>query len=239
MTKPTISVIIPVYNEERTIASIVEVVRTWPQDREIIVVNDEATTDGTIAAIKHFGRSITVITNKKNRGRGDAIAEGIAHAHGDILVLLEGDITNLTHRDLDSLVSPFFKGKAEMVIGVPRYWRAGSFEPFNDVSGTRVVLRKNVRGHLVHIRKKGYGVEVYLNKIHARKRVVNVRLPHVFVFNKFEKQLVPDAARAYIREARELFGEIIRQNARELSPQARRVMRGVYRYLKVALDYFQ
>lgn len=238
MREQTISVIIPVYNEERTIASIVEVVRTWPEKPEIIVVNDEGTTDGTIDAIKHFGASLTVITNKKNRGRGDAIAEGIAHSHGDIIVLLEGDITNLTHRDLDSLVLPMLKGKAEMVIGVPRYWRAGSFEPFNDVSGTRVVLRKNVGEHLGHIRKKGYGVEVYLNKMHERKRVVRVRLSHVFVFSKFEKQLVPDAVRAYIREARELFGEIIHQNAREFSPQAIRVMRGVQQYLKTALDYF-
>lgn len=239
MRNDSISVIIPVFNEERTIAGIVETVRTWGKAGEIVVVNDEATTDGTTSALKHFGKAVTVVTNKKNRGRGDAIAEGIKYASGEVLLLLEGDITNLTHRDLDCLVAPILAGLAQMVIGVPRYWRAGTFEPFNDISGTRVVLRANVLPHLGLIRRKGYGVEAYLNKLHSGKKVVSVRLPHVFVFNKFEKQTVPEAVHVYIREAGELFGEIIRQNAQEIPPQSRRVLRGVQRYLKSALDYFQ
>ncbi len=61
-----ISVIIPVYNEERTISSIVEIVRTWGKASEIIVVND-GSTDKTDAALKQFSRTIKLLSYKNNR----------------------------------------------------------------------------------------------------------------------------------------------------------------------------
>lgn len=235
---PRISVIMPILNEGRTIASLIEILRTWGRAAEIIVVDDEATTDDTSRVLTRFGSTITAVTNRKGNGKGDAVALGIEHAEHEIILLIDGDITSLTHADLNELIEPVATRRADMAIGVLRYWRAGSYEPFNDISGTRVLLRTNVIGHLSDIQKSGYGVEILFNDLHKHKRVVYVRLPYVYVLNKFEKQTVPEAIRSYIRESRELVAESIRRTG-ELPPQMKPVLRGVQRYLKRALDYLQ
>lgn len=228
----------PILNEGRTIASIIEILRTWGRTTEIIVVDDEATTDDTSRVLKRFGSTITAVTNRKGNGKGDAVAAGLAKATGEVILLIDGDITSLTHNDLNTLVRPVVTGTADMAIGVLRYWRAGSYEPFNGISGTRVLRRATVISHLSDIQKSGYGVEVLFNDLHTHKRVVHVRLPYVYVLNKFEKQTVPEAIRAYIRESRELIAESIRRTG-ELPPQMKPVLQGVQHYLKRALDYLQ
>lgn len=238
MQQPTISVIMPVLNEGRTIASLLEIIRTWGRATQIIVVVDEATTDETQAILKRFGKAILSLRNSKGRGKGDAIATGIARATGEVLLLIDGDITSLMHRDLTELVEPVITRKAEMAIGVLKYWKAGSYEPFNGISGTRALLRSTVVNHIAAMRTTGYGVELFLNDLHKQKRVVYVRLPYVYVLNKFEKQTVPEAIRSYIRESRELIAESIRRTG-ELQPQVKQVLLGVQRYLKRALDSLQ
>ncbi len=229
--------IIPVYNEERTVPSIVEIVRGWGKAKEIAVV-DDGSTDGSVKALRHFRKPVRIIS-QKNKGQGAAIATGIDHTDGDVLLFIDGDLTALTYKDLDALVSPVLNGKADMAIGALHYSQVAGFEPFNEVSGTRVVLRKNIIRHIRAIRKSAYGVTVTFNMIHKNKRVVYVRLPHVFVLGKFDKQAVPEAVRAYIIEASELLGEAVRQQAKEIPPQVASMIRGITRYLKSALDYFQ
>lgn len=235
----TISVIIPVYNEERTISSIVEIVKTWGKALEIIVVND-GSTDKTEGALKQFSNSIIVVSRPENKGKGYSMAEGIRATRGELLMFLDGDVVGLTHKDLDTMVRPIVTKKADMVIGVARFWHMGSFEPYNDLSGERVILRKNVVKYLRGMKDVGYGIELFLNDIHKNKRVVSVRLPHVFIIGKMEKQSMPDAARMYVKEARELVAQLIRQQASDLAgPQATRVFRVAQSYIKQALDYLQ
>ncbi len=240
--KATIAVIIPVYNEERTISSILEIVRSWGRASEIIVVND-GSTDKTLSAVRQFTNGVTILTQKQNYGKGHALALGIAAATAEILVFLDGDIVGIAYRDLDRMVESVARGKASMVIGVARFWttkvQAVAIEPFNDLSGERVVLRKNLLPHLGRIRTSGYGVETLINDLHKGKHVVSVRLPHVYILGKFEKQTVPDAMRTYIKEAGEILGQAIRQQTGEVTPQVRRVYRLVEGYLKQALTYFQ
>jgi len=237
MNTPTISVIIPALNEVRTICSVIEIVRTWEKTLEIIVVNDEATTDDTLAALKRYKGMITILINKKNKGKGDALATGIAKATGDILLFIDADLMSLTHFDLDKLVSPLLTGKAAMATAILKYWKAGSFEPFSEISGTRALYRNIVSSHLKSIKTSGYGVELLFNELHKRKKIVYVRLPHVYVVNKFEKQNIPDALLVYIKEAKELVTEMLRQQRDAISPQAVRVFRGVQNYLKKSLEY--
>lgn len=232
------SVIVPIFNEGRTIASVIEIIRTWGGAREIIVVDDEATRDDTQKILERFGDGITVLKNRRGRGKGDAVATGIKRAAGELLLLIDGDITSLTHNDLEMLVEPVVCGRADMAIGVLRYWRAGGYEPFSDISGTRVLRKTNVASHLSDIQKSGYGVEILFNDLHKDKRIEYVRLPYVFVLNKFEKQVLPDAIGTYLREARELIAETIRRTG-DLPPQMKPVLRGVQDYLKRALDYLQ
>ncbi len=87
MTK--LSVIIPVYNEERTISELISRVKSVKLDKEIIAV-DDGSTDAT-AGILDATDGITVV-HKKNGGKGSAILEGIKAVTGDVVVIQDADL---------------------------------------------------------------------------------------------------------------------------------------------------
>lgn len=84
-----ISVVIPAYNEEEVIASVVEqVAEKVPGPKEIFVV-DDGSSDGTAAAAERAGAR--VIRFPYNKGNGAAVKAGIRAASGQVVVLMDGD----------------------------------------------------------------------------------------------------------------------------------------------------
>lgn len=235
---PTLSVIIPILNEERTIGSIIEIIRSWGKASEIIVV-DDGSTDKSLAALVQFKKFVRIISYGVNRGKGYALYRGIIESHGDLIMFFDGDVVGVTHKDLDAMLRPMVSERADMVLGVARFWGAGSFEPFNDITGQRIVWRKNILAIAEKMKTVGYGVELYLNELHKDKRVVSVRLPHVFILGKLEKQNIPDAMLSYVGEAKELIAQFIVGQAKDITPQTKRVLRTLQKYLVSALDFFQ
>ena len=235
--KPTISVIIPVYNEERTISSIVELFRTWGKALEIIIV-DDGSQDKTVRALAQFGKSITLISYKKNRGKGYAMYTGIRKSSGEILFFFDGDVVGATHKDFDAIVEPVLKDRADMVLGAARFWSVGSFEPFNDVTGLRVVRRSIVFPIIATMKNVGYGVELLLNDLHKKKRVSTVKLEHVYILGKMAKQNVPDALISYVLEAKDLVSQVVVHQATELPPTTMRLLRSLQKHLVRLIDYF-
>lgn len=90
--KPYLSVVIPVYNEDQVIGSLLESVRqaldAYGQSYEVLVVND-GSTDDTAKAIAKAG--VRVVTHPYNMGNGAAVKTGIRNANGEVLVLMDGD----------------------------------------------------------------------------------------------------------------------------------------------------
>lgn len=234
----TISVIIAVFNEERTISSIIEIVRTWGKTHEIIVVND-GSTDNTLAALNQFRSSITILSRRKNKGKGFSIAEGVRRSRGELLMFLDGDLVGLAHRDLDRMIDPVVNDHADMVIAVTNCWGLAGFEPFNDINGERVVWRKNIESRLDAFTNVGNGVEFVINDLHRGKRVKTIKLAHVYILRKVEKTQQAEAMKQYVKEAGQFLRAIVQIQADERTPQAKRVFRVAQQYIRQALEYFQ
>src|SRR4051794_7554060 len=117
-TNLKVSVLVPVYNEAATVATVVERVRAVPLDIEIVAIND-ASKDGTaeILASLHTGHRIDqLITQPVNRGKGAAIRAGIAAATGDIIVVQDADL-EYDPAELPRLIQPIVDGRADAVFG--------------------------------------------------------------------------------------------------------------------------
>ncbi|MBN1901812.1 glycosyltransferase family 2 protein [Candidatus Sumerlaeota bacterium] len=112
-----LSVIIPVYNERRTIDILLEKVRNVDIEKEIIVV-DGNSIDGTKALLKMQERKpdTIVIYQGKRNGRGSALKEGLKIASGDIVIFQDADL-ELDPNDYPSLINPIISGEAMVVFG--------------------------------------------------------------------------------------------------------------------------
>jgi glycosyltransferase involved in cell wall biosynthesis len=115
-----LSVLIPVFNEERTVEEIVGRVRaanTGGLEREIILVND-ASTDGTTAALQRIQHNadVKILTHPRNRGKGAAIRTAIEQATGDIILIQDADL-EYNPSDYPKLLAPILDGRADVVYG--------------------------------------------------------------------------------------------------------------------------
>ncbi len=114
-----ISVIIPVYNEEKTIKIIVEKVCKFKSQPIEIIIVDDCSNDGSSNTIKELMKKynfIKLIKHETNLGKGAAINSGLKVVDGDIVLIQDADL-EYDPADYEKLIKPFLNTDADVVYG--------------------------------------------------------------------------------------------------------------------------
>jgi glycosyltransferase involved in cell wall biosynthesis len=115
---PTLTVVMPVYNERATIEAILSRVEATGLADEIILV-DDGSQDGTREHLVHIAprhRGLRLILHERNRGKGAAVVTGIAAATADLVLIQDADL-EYDPRDYPALLEPLLDGRADVVYG--------------------------------------------------------------------------------------------------------------------------
>ena len=113
-----VSIIIPIYNEEKIIKKLLKKVNSINKiKKEIIVIND-GSTDNTLKILKKDCKKMytKIISYKKNIGKGYACRQGISKSKGDIIIIQDGDL-EYNPKDYYKLLQPILQNKTNIVYG--------------------------------------------------------------------------------------------------------------------------
>jgi glycosyltransferase involved in cell wall biosynthesis len=119
-----ISIIVPVYNEEKTVGTMIEKLKSveLPLEKEIIVVDDKSA-DNSLNILKKL-EDIILLKHDKNMGKGAAVKTGLDIANGDIIMIQDADL-EYSPKDIAGLIKPIIERKCEVVYG-SRFLKKGN-----------------------------------------------------------------------------------------------------------------
>lgn len=135
----TLSILIPVFNEARTVARLGSELSALPKDflHDVVIV-DDGSSDGSASHLHEFLVSQGVksaLIAKRNGGKGTAIVAGIPHCRASHMVIFDADL-ELDVADLPRLFAPVLSGKSDVVFGVRKFSSNSSFT-YRYVMGNR------------------------------------------------------------------------------------------------------
>jgi glycosyltransferase involved in cell wall biosynthesis len=118
-----VSVVIPVYNEKKTVFDVIARVKALPFETEIIVV-DDCSTDGTRGWLETIrgAPGLKLILKDRNEGKGAALRSGFAAATGHVVVVQDADL-EYDPRDIETVILPIVKGEADVSYGSRYFYR--------------------------------------------------------------------------------------------------------------------
>jgi glycosyltransferase involved in cell wall biosynthesis len=113
-----VSVVIPCFNEEKTIREIVKTVKSYLNENDEIIVVDDCSTDNTQEILKNDlkGTISKLIINKNNYGKGYSLRQGFSHAKCEIILIQDADL-EYHPSDFERLLKPIKEGVADVVYG--------------------------------------------------------------------------------------------------------------------------
>jgi len=191
-----ISVVIPVYNELKTLDEIIRRVKATCLAMEIILV-DDGSSDGTRDLYEKYTSDevVKIFLHERNQGKGAAVVTGIKAATGDVIVIQDADL-EYDPREYPNLLRPIEEGLADVVygsrfLGAPRratmYWHmvANKLLTFltnilyNNIltdmeTGYKVFRRSIVDGITIHARRFDFEPEFTAKILKRKVRIYEV-----------------------------------------------------------------
>lgn len=190
-----LSVVMPVYNEIRTLAKVIERVRGTRLPIELIIV-DDGSKDGSRELLAELrdqsgmsSSELKVIFHEKNQGKGGAIKTGFLEATGDAVIIQDADL-EYDPQDYRSLLQPLVEGEADVVYGsrfshvdgpVHHYWHRWGNQLITRFSNWRsgrtltdvetcykLIRRELVQQIAPKLRELRFGIEIELTHMLAR-----------------------------------------------------------------------
>lgn len=198
-----LSVVIPVYNEEKTIGTVLDALyREVPNIDEIIIV-DDGSTDQTVQVVKDSldrRPQIHLISQPTNQGKTSALRTGFAASTGDIVLVQDADM-EYDPVDIPPLIKPILENKADVVYGSRfmirresrilyfRHFMANQFLTFlsnlltdlnlSDVeTGFKAFRGEIIRNMVIESRRFGFEIEVTAKVAKLRCRVYEVPISY-------------------------------------------------------------
>lgn len=134
----------PVHNEERTLAEVLDRVEARPEVSELVVV-DDASTDGTarILAERSFRVPVRLIRQPRNRGKGAAVRAALAVASGELALIQDADL-EYDPSDYPRLLEPFDRGDVTAVFGTRNFTSHNAYSFWFVVGGKATTLWGNL-----------------------------------------------------------------------------------------------
>jgi glycosyltransferase involved in cell wall biosynthesis len=181
-----LTVIIPAFNEVRTILQIIDKIQEVPFDKEIIVV-DDFSSDGTKGLLEEHGEGIKVLFHEVHQGKGAAIRTAIPYITGDIVIIQDADL-EYDPSEYPRLIAPILEGKADVVYGSRFLGGAHRDLPFRHSVGNRIVTTFSNRLTNLNLTDMETGYKVFRAEVVKRIRVESNRFG-------FEPEITAKAAK--------------------------------------------
>ncbi len=142
-SRPLVSIVVPVYNENATIAELLgklHAKQLHGADKEVIIVESNST-DGSREVVRAYESrpGFTVILEERPRGKGAATRVGLAAARGDIVMIQDADL-EYDFDDYDALLEPILSGRHPFVLGARHGGAFWKMRQFRSAYGASIVM---------------------------------------------------------------------------------------------------
>lgn len=208
--RKSVSAIVPVFNEEKTVSKVVNTLLKNNLIDEVICIND-GSSDTSIDILNQYKGKIEIIDLQKNHGKGFALSVGIKLAKGEIVAFIDADLTNLSDDHIRELLIPILDDETRGVVGYPSLVKGNLLNPLSNFSGERAYYKKDLIFHVEEIAKTRFGVEVFLNHLFDKDEIKKVPLKNLKGLFKYEKRGLLNTVTEYHGEISEVIEEVIKQ----------------------------